>query len=174
MSDSVQCEPQDKRRVLQLLQQKTIVLFIIQDTSDIKIDCYTEDRIKNEKICNISAPFMRAKTQVRRSFFIVTENEMCAFKILFFILNNGDENNWVYLRLSVVCNEITGNELTQNVNKWSINSRRCQQILECPISLIVSNFRDRLIHFIHLENVYNQQSTGNVCSFLKKIKKYII
>ncbi|XP_013857018.1 integrin alpha-11a isoform X2 [Austrofundulus limnaeus] len=37
---------------------------IVKDTSDIKIDCYTEDRINNEKICNISAPFMRAKTQV--------------------------------------------------------------------------------------------------------------
>ncbi|XP_037547485.1 integrin alpha-11a [Nematolebias whitei] len=37
---------------------------IVKDTSDIKIDCYTEDKVKNEKICNISSPFMRAKTQV--------------------------------------------------------------------------------------------------------------
>lgn len=36
----------------------------IQDTSDIKIDCYTENKLRNEKICNVSAPFMRAKSQV--------------------------------------------------------------------------------------------------------------
>lgn len=41
----------------------------MQDTSDIKIDCYAENKLRNEKICNVSAPFMRAKSQVRSSRF---------------------------------------------------------------------------------------------------------
>lgn len=38
---------------------------LCQDTSDIKIDCSVEDKLRTEKICNVSAPFMRAKSQVR-------------------------------------------------------------------------------------------------------------
>uniref|UniRef100_A0A4W6F859 Integrin, alpha 11a n=1 Tax=Lates calcarifer TaxID=8187 RepID=A0A4W6F859_LATCA len=37
---------------------------IVKDNTDIKIECYIEDKLRNEKICNVSAPFMRAKTQV--------------------------------------------------------------------------------------------------------------
>uniref|UniRef100_A0A3B5Q1G0 Integrin, alpha 11a n=1 Tax=Xiphophorus maculatus TaxID=8083 RepID=A0A3B5Q1G0_XIPMA len=37
---------------------------IVKDTSEIKIDCNTEEKKRNEKICNVSAPFMRAKSQV--------------------------------------------------------------------------------------------------------------
>uniref|UniRef100_A0A3P9NLI1 Integrin, alpha 11a n=1 Tax=Poecilia reticulata TaxID=8081 RepID=A0A3P9NLI1_POERE len=37
---------------------------IVKDTSEIKIDCSTEEKKRNEKICNVSAPFMRAKSQV--------------------------------------------------------------------------------------------------------------
>ncbi|XP_069561725.1 integrin alpha-11a [Brachyistius frenatus] len=37
---------------------------IIKDNSDIEIECSPEDKLRNEKICNVSAPFMRAKTQV--------------------------------------------------------------------------------------------------------------
>uniref|UniRef100_A0A671V8X2 Integrin, alpha 11a n=1 Tax=Sparus aurata TaxID=8175 RepID=A0A671V8X2_SPAAU len=37
---------------------------IVKDNSDIKIECYSEDRLRSEKICNVSAPFMRAKSQV--------------------------------------------------------------------------------------------------------------
>ncbi|KAM9764765.1 integrin alpha-11a isoform 1-T1 [Menidia menidia] len=37
---------------------------IVKDNSDIKIECFVEDKMRNEKICNVSAPFMRAKTQV--------------------------------------------------------------------------------------------------------------
>ncbi|XP_020493351.2 integrin alpha-11a [Labrus bergylta] len=37
---------------------------IVKDTSDIKIDCYVEDKLRNEKICNVSTPFMRGKSQV--------------------------------------------------------------------------------------------------------------
>uniref|UniRef100_A0A7N8XYV3 Integrin, alpha 11a n=1 Tax=Mastacembelus armatus TaxID=205130 RepID=A0A7N8XYV3_9TELE len=37
---------------------------IVKDNSDIKIECYTEDKLRNEKICNVSSPFMRAKSQV--------------------------------------------------------------------------------------------------------------
>ncbi|XP_075875483.1 integrin alpha-11a [Nelusetta ayraudi] len=37
---------------------------VVKDASDIKIDCSLEDKQRTEKICNISAPFMRAKSQV--------------------------------------------------------------------------------------------------------------
>uniref|UniRef100_A0A671QEZ9 Integrin alpha-11-like n=1 Tax=Sinocyclocheilus anshuiensis TaxID=1608454 RepID=A0A671QEZ9_9TELE len=37
---------------------------IVKDNSDIHIDCRSENRRKYEKSCNISAPFMRAKSQV--------------------------------------------------------------------------------------------------------------
>uniref|UniRef100_A0A8C7J205 Integrin subunit alpha 11 n=1 Tax=Oncorhynchus kisutch TaxID=8019 RepID=A0A8C7J205_ONCKI len=37
---------------------------IVKDNSDIKIECRSEDRQRHEKTCNVSAPFMRAKTQV--------------------------------------------------------------------------------------------------------------
>ncbi|XP_068175204.1 integrin alpha-11a [Antennarius striatus] len=37
---------------------------IVKDNSDIKIECFTDDKLKSEKICNVSAPFMRAKSQV--------------------------------------------------------------------------------------------------------------
>ncbi|XP_034736538.1 integrin alpha-11a isoform X1 [Etheostoma cragini] len=37
---------------------------IVKDNSDIKIECFIENKLRNEKICNVSAPFMRAKTQV--------------------------------------------------------------------------------------------------------------
>ncbi|KAG8001234.1 Integrin alpha-11, partial [Nibea albiflora] len=40
---------------------------IVKDNSDIKIECYIEDKLRNEKICNVSAPFMRAKTQQSHS-----------------------------------------------------------------------------------------------------------
>uniref|UniRef100_A0A671QF06 Integrin alpha-11-like n=1 Tax=Sinocyclocheilus anshuiensis TaxID=1608454 RepID=A0A671QF06_9TELE len=36
---------------------------IVKDNSDIHIDCRSENRRKYEKSCNISAPFMRAKSQ---------------------------------------------------------------------------------------------------------------
>uniref|UniRef100_A0AAZ3Q5M5 VWFA domain-containing protein n=1 Tax=Oncorhynchus tshawytscha TaxID=74940 RepID=A0AAZ3Q5M5_ONCTS len=37
---------------------------IVKDNTDIKIECRSEDRQRHEKTCNVSAPFMRAKTQV--------------------------------------------------------------------------------------------------------------
>ncbi|XP_077444136.1 integrin alpha-11a isoform X1 [Stigmatopora argus] len=37
---------------------------ILKDNADIKIDCYPEDKLKCEKICNVSAPFMKSKAQV--------------------------------------------------------------------------------------------------------------
>ncbi|KAF7212460.1 integrin alpha-11a isoform X1 [Nothobranchius furzeri] len=37
---------------------------VIKDTYDIKIDCNTVDKMRNRRICNVSAPFMRARTQV--------------------------------------------------------------------------------------------------------------
>lgn len=40
-------------------------LSLCQDASDFKIDCSVEDKQRTERICNVSAPFMRAKSQVR-------------------------------------------------------------------------------------------------------------
>uniref|UniRef100_A0A3Q2XTK6 Integrin, alpha 11a n=1 Tax=Hippocampus comes TaxID=109280 RepID=A0A3Q2XTK6_HIPCM len=37
---------------------------ILKDNADIKIDCYIEDKLKREKICNVSSPFMKSKAQV--------------------------------------------------------------------------------------------------------------
>uniref|UniRef100_A0A8D0A7R8 Integrin subunit alpha 11 n=1 Tax=Sander lucioperca TaxID=283035 RepID=A0A8D0A7R8_SANLU len=37
---------------------------IIKDQSDIQIECYTEDRLANQRSCNISAPFMKSLSQV--------------------------------------------------------------------------------------------------------------
>uniref|UniRef100_A0A8D3C9U4 Integrin, alpha 11a n=1 Tax=Scophthalmus maximus TaxID=52904 RepID=A0A8D3C9U4_SCOMX len=37
---------------------------IVKDKSDIKIECYMQDKLRNDRICNVSAPFMRAKSQV--------------------------------------------------------------------------------------------------------------
>lgn len=50
----------------------------IQDNSDIKIECYSEDRLRSEKICNVSAPFMRAKSQVRLHIQLLS---LCTCKI---------------------------------------------------------------------------------------------
>ncbi|KAI3371130.1 hypothetical protein L3Q82_023529, partial [Scortum barcoo] len=37
---------------------------IVKDQSDIQIECYAEDRLANQRRCNISAPFMRSLSQV--------------------------------------------------------------------------------------------------------------
>ncbi|XP_033490434.2 integrin alpha-11 [Epinephelus lanceolatus] len=37
---------------------------IVKDQSDIQIECYTEDRLANQRNCNISAPFMKSLAQV--------------------------------------------------------------------------------------------------------------
>uniref|UniRef100_A0AAQ4NSR9 Integrin, alpha 11a n=1 Tax=Gasterosteus aculeatus aculeatus TaxID=481459 RepID=A0AAQ4NSR9_GASAC len=47
---------------------------IVKDNSDIKIECLVEDKLRNEKICNVSAPFMRAKTQVSHSNYLFFDN----------------------------------------------------------------------------------------------------
>ena len=36
----------------------------MQDKTDIRVECHYEARLKNVRLCNVSAPFMRAKTQV--------------------------------------------------------------------------------------------------------------
>ncbi|KAM3870714.1 integrin alpha-11 [Diretmus argenteus] len=37
---------------------------IVKDQSDIQIECHTEDRLSNQRSCNISSPFMRSLAQV--------------------------------------------------------------------------------------------------------------
>uniref|UniRef100_A0AAY4DWZ0 VWFA domain-containing protein n=1 Tax=Denticeps clupeoides TaxID=299321 RepID=A0AAY4DWZ0_9TELE len=41
---------------------------IVKDNSDIKIECQREGKMKNSRLCNISQPFMRAKSQVRSCY----------------------------------------------------------------------------------------------------------
>lgn len=40
-----------------------------QDQSDIQIECSSEDRLATQRICNISAPFMKSLSQVGQSYF---------------------------------------------------------------------------------------------------------
>uniref|UniRef100_A0A7N6ADZ2 VWFA domain-containing protein n=1 Tax=Anabas testudineus TaxID=64144 RepID=A0A7N6ADZ2_ANATE len=53
---------------------------IVKHNSDIKIECITGDKLRNEKICNVSAPFMRAKSQVRspHKYVIRKSNSNCS------------------------------------------------------------------------------------------------
>lgn len=51
--------------VIESVSKNYYYFWSIQDNSDIKIECFVEDRLRNEKMCNVSAPFMRAKMQVR-------------------------------------------------------------------------------------------------------------
>ncbi|XP_034444174.1 integrin alpha-11 isoform X1 [Hippoglossus hippoglossus] len=37
---------------------------IVKDQSDIQIECHTEDRLANQRFCNVSAPFMKSLSQV--------------------------------------------------------------------------------------------------------------
>ncbi|XP_069384525.1 integrin alpha-11 isoform X2 [Paralichthys olivaceus] len=37
---------------------------IVKDQSDIQIECYAEDRLANQRFCNVSAPFMKSLSQV--------------------------------------------------------------------------------------------------------------
>ncbi|KAG7247901.1 hypothetical protein CRUP_034308, partial [Coryphaenoides rupestris] len=37
----------------------------VQDNADVPVECEGDGRLKDAKLCNVSAPFMRAKTQVR-------------------------------------------------------------------------------------------------------------
>ncbi|KAM7397235.1 hypothetical protein PAMP_020224 [Pampus punctatissimus] len=37
---------------------------IVKDQSDIQIECFSEDRLANQRSCNISAPFMKSLSQV--------------------------------------------------------------------------------------------------------------
>ncbi|XP_045892937.1 integrin alpha-11 [Micropterus dolomieu] len=37
---------------------------IVKDQSDIQIECYSDDRLANQRSCNISAPFMKSLSQV--------------------------------------------------------------------------------------------------------------
>ncbi|XP_014895642.1 integrin alpha-11a isoform X1 [Poecilia latipinna] len=68
---------------------------IVKDTSEIKIDCSTEEKKRNEKICNVSAPFMRAKSQV--SFRLEFEFSRAVFldhlRVLLEATSDGEEVN---------------------------------------------------------------------------------
>lgn len=62
----VRCSPSFSFNKWSPTSTKTQNIVLLQDTSDIKIECYTENNLRNERICNVSAPFMRAKSLVRR------------------------------------------------------------------------------------------------------------
>uniref|UniRef100_A0AAR2M4R8 VWFA domain-containing protein n=1 Tax=Pygocentrus nattereri TaxID=42514 RepID=A0AAR2M4R8_PYGNA len=48
---------------------------VVKDNSDIHINCRGGDKQRNEKHCNVSAPFMRAKTQVSVFHFIFCQGK---------------------------------------------------------------------------------------------------
>ncbi|KAM6942884.1 integrin alpha-11a isoform 2-T2 [Xenentodon cancila] len=68
---------------------------IVKDNSDIKIECRVDNKMRNEKICNISAPFMRAKTQV--SFRLEFEFSRTIFlehlRVILEASSDGEETN---------------------------------------------------------------------------------
>ncbi|XP_053472974.1 integrin alpha-11a isoform X1 [Ictalurus furcatus] len=86
-----QSEPEDTERVIEASRKKMVVdvrlenrgenaygahinisysrnlqfsSLIVKDNSDIQIVCHSGDKHRNEKYCDVGAPFMRAKTQV--------------------------------------------------------------------------------------------------------------
>ncbi|MEQ2237252.1 hypothetical protein ILYODFUR_021319, partial [Ilyodon furcidens] len=67
---------------------------IVKDTSEIKIECNT-DMKRNEKICNVSAPFMRAKSQVlfRLEFEFSRTIFLKHLRVLLEASSDGDEVN---------------------------------------------------------------------------------
>ncbi|XP_053720718.1 integrin alpha-11a [Synchiropus splendidus] len=66
---------------------------ILKGVSDVKIECYIEDKLRNEKICNVSAPFMKARAQVsfRLEFEFSRTVVMDSVRILLEASSDGEE-----------------------------------------------------------------------------------
>ncbi|XP_067446808.1 integrin alpha-11 isoform X1 [Thunnus thynnus] len=66
---------------------------IVKDQSDIQIECFSEDRLANQRSCNISAPFMKSLSQV--SFHVEFEFSRSVFldhvQVLMTASSEGDE-----------------------------------------------------------------------------------
>ncbi|XP_029378571.1 integrin alpha-11 isoform X2 [Echeneis naucrates] len=66
---------------------------IVKDQSDIQIECYAEDRLANQRLCNISAPFMKSLSQV--SFHLEFELSRSVFldhiQVLMATTSDGEE-----------------------------------------------------------------------------------
>uniref|UniRef100_A0AAY4DYY4 VWFA domain-containing protein n=1 Tax=Denticeps clupeoides TaxID=299321 RepID=A0AAY4DYY4_9TELE len=59
---------------------------IVKDNSDIKIECQREGKMKNSRLCNISQPFMRAKSQVRSYVTIISLGNQSIFSAVNFMM----------------------------------------------------------------------------------------
>uniref|UniRef100_A0A673B922 VWFA domain-containing protein n=1 Tax=Sphaeramia orbicularis TaxID=375764 RepID=A0A673B922_9TELE len=120
---------------------------IVKDNSDIKIECYTEDKLRNERICNVSAPFMRAKTQIKSDLSLEEPGIIGPpFNFTFQIQNLG------YfpvkdLQLSIEIPEMTknGNQLLQISNFY------IDQVSRTPL---------KLWQIIPQYNIYNNNNTS--------------
>uniref|UniRef100_A0A673BAN4 VWFA domain-containing protein n=1 Tax=Sphaeramia orbicularis TaxID=375764 RepID=A0A673BAN4_9TELE len=117
---------------------------IVKDNSDIKIECYTEDKLRNERICNVSAPFMRAKTQIKSDLSLEEPGIIGPpFNFTFQIQNLG------YfpvkdLQLSIEIPEMTknGNQLLQISNFY------IDQVSRTPLSKSHLNTTQISINFV--------------------------
>ncbi|XP_054627498.1 integrin alpha-11a isoform X2 [Dunckerocampus dactyliophorus] len=66
---------------------------ILKDNADVKIECYTEDKLRHEKICNVSAPFMKSKAQVlfRLEFEFSRSVFLSHLRVILEASSNGEE-----------------------------------------------------------------------------------
>ncbi|GAA6100616.1 integrin alpha-11a [Tachysurus ichikawai] len=115
-----QTEPEDSERVIEASRKKMVVdvrlenrgenaygaqlnisysrnlqfsTLIVKDNSDTQIDCRSGDKFRNEKYCDIGAPFMRAKTQVtfRLEFEFISSVLLDHVRVLLAAGSDGEE-----------------------------------------------------------------------------------
>ncbi|KAF5897764.1 integrin alpha-11-like, partial [Clarias magur] len=80
---------------------------ILKDNSDIQIDCRSGDKQRNEKYCDVGAPFMRAKTQVtfRLEFEFISSVLLDHVRVILAAGSDGEEvalhdnNNDIFYKL---------------------------------------------------------------------------
>ncbi|KAK2819825.1 hypothetical protein Q7C36_021471 [Tachysurus vachellii] len=115
-----QTEPEDSERVIEASRKKMVVdvrlenrgenaygaqlnisysrnlqfsTLIVKDNSDTQIDCRSGDKFRNEKYCDVGAPFMRAKTQVtfRLEFEFISSVLLDHVRVLLAAGSDGEE-----------------------------------------------------------------------------------
>ncbi|KAF4091000.1 hypothetical protein AMELA_G00032020 [Ameiurus melas] len=115
-----QSEPEDTERVIEASRKKMVVdvrlenrgenaygahinisysrnlqfsSLIVKDNSDIQIVCHSGDKHRNEKYCDVGAPFMRAKTQVtfRLEFEFISSVLLDHIRVILATGSDGEE-----------------------------------------------------------------------------------
>nr|XP_057944628.1 integrin alpha-11a isoform X4 [Doryrhamphus excisus] len=68
---------------------------ILKDNADVRIECYPEDKLRHEKVCNVSAPFMKSKAQVlfRLEFEFSRSVFLDHLRVILEASSNGEEVN---------------------------------------------------------------------------------